>query len=504
MSTSRLMAAVLLAGGILAGCASDSRGPAEPGMKNENFDRDPGWDGVRNRIKSPPVMKQQNFGWSKTNHSGASPGEIGGVVWRSVTPAYYGKKIGPFTMDDELSASGTVTVLQADTKKGWQTGSTVFIGFFNHEEQGWRPIDYIGFRLETHTDTDAKKIENRPAVEVGYGTSKWAAGGAFLNTSGELQQRNVKQLDQDAMRRVPPDASKHKWELKYDPKGGGDGFGEINVVFDGVPTSIRIGKHHREQGATFDRFGIFNNPLAGSFIEAYFDDVTINGEKHDFSSDPNWHAKGNRDLIEDTREYGAQDFGYSADTNYAGGAKRGELGGRFQSVDPWEKDFQGYYGDRVGPLSLDHKLVARGKFSSENEFSVDSTFALGWFNSAERPWPMKNFVGVVFDSLTSTGRIVFPLHGTSQGGSDGDGERLTFLPDGTNYDWTLEYDPAGAGGRGTITFTMNGQTAPRALAEGDRKKGATLDRFGVFNLAGANSKHCVVWLDDITYTNSAP
>src|SRR5688572_19103964 len=108
------------------------------GEKTETFDKDPGWDGVRNRIKVPAVRKQQNFGWSSTNHAGGeAPGEIGGVVWRSITPAYYGKKLGPFTFDDELSASGTVTVLQSNTKKGWQTGSTAYIGFFNHEEQGW-------------------------------------------------------------------------------------------------------------------------------------------------------------------------------------------------------------------------------------------------------------------------------------------------------------------------------------------------------------------------------
>jgi hypothetical protein len=74
------------------------------------------------------------------------------------------------------------------------------------------------------------------------------------------------------------------------------------------------------------------------------------------------------------------------------------------------------------------------------------------------------------------------------------------MPDGTSYEWTLEYDPDGADGRGLISFTMNGQTVTQPLAEGDKEKGATFDRFGVFNLGWANSKHCVVWLDDITYT----
>jgi hypothetical protein len=237
-------------------------------------------------------------------------------------------------------------------------------------------------------------------------------------------------------------------------------------------------------------------------MEMYFGDITINGEHQDLSSDPHWDVKGNRDLVIDTAEYGAQDFGYSPDTRFAGGAKAGELGGRLQSVDAWEKDFQGYYGDRVGPLTMQDKLLASGKFAT-SEFSVDSTFALGWFNSAEQGWPIKNFVGVYFDSASDMDRIVEGLYGTSDGAHQRSKRRVTFRPDGKSYDWTLQYDPTAGGGRGAITFTMNGQKLQHVLAEVDRQKGATLDRFGVFNLAWANSKHCVVYLDDLTYTAEA-
>ena len=49
------------------------------GEKTERFDRDPGWDGVRNRVKLPAIRKQQNFGFQTTNYAGLTPGEIGGV-----------------------------------------------------------------------------------------------------------------------------------------------------------------------------------------------------------------------------------------------------------------------------------------------------------------------------------------------------------------------------------------------------------------------------------------
>jgi hypothetical protein len=497
MNRSKLIFGALICGSLLMFVATAAE-PVKMVSKTETFDRDPGWDAHQNRIKVPAVKKQQNFGWSNTNHCDAGAGEIGGVVWRSITPAYYGKKVGPLTWDNPLTASGKITCLKSNTGKGWQTGSTLYLGFFNSAEQGWRPINYMGFRLEVHTDTHAKTMESRPYVELGYGTSKWAAGGITANAKGAGQDKNPLELDQDALQRVPPDNSKHTWEIRYDPKGGDHGTGEITLVFDGNVTKTRIPRWHREQGATFDRFGIFNNQVCGNFIEVYLDDITINGEKHDFAADPKWDEKGNRDLVIDSREYGAQDFGFSP-TNHAGGAKAGELGGLFQSVDKWETNFMGYYGDRVGPLNLDHKLVARGKFSSENEYSIDSTFALGWFNSENLGWPMKNFVGVVFDSLSDTGRIVSPLCGTREGHS-GEGKWITFVPDGTNYDWTMEYDPSAEGGRGALTFSINGQTTTMPLGPDARAKGATLNRFGVFNLGGANSKHCVVWLDDLTYT----
>src|SRR5687768_16541155 len=77
-------------------------------MKTESFDRDPGWTGVNNRVvpaEYPTVT--QDFGYSRTNHAGTSPGEMGGLVTRASAPAYYGEKIGPLTLDDKLSASGT-------------------------------------------------------------------------------------------------------------------------------------------------------------------------------------------------------------------------------------------------------------------------------------------------------------------------------------------------------------------------------------------------------------
>jgi hypothetical protein len=320
-------------------------------------------------------------------------------------------------------------------------------------------------------------------IGFGYGTSRWATGSTHVSGIAEFP-------------RIPPDGAKHLWSIRYNPKGS-DGHGEVTFTFDGATSVMRIDAPHRKVGAKFNRFGIFPVRLPGLSIKAYLDDLTIDGKVEDFAKDPGWEAVGNRTEYPEMVPYGANDFGYRT-TSHAGG-KPGELGGRFYSCNPDEDPLKAYYGDRIGRLTLNDRLIARGKFSSR-QFSVDSTFALGWFNHEKQDWPIHNFVGVVFDSLSDTGRIVQTLYGTTEGNKAKPDKYITWEPDGTKYEWTLEYDPAAADGLGAITFTIGGKSLTTPLKKGDKEKGAILDRFGVCNMQWANSKWCEVYLDDLTYT----
>jgi hypothetical protein len=78
-------------------------------MKTEHFDKDPGWEGHNNRVV-PKVVKtvQQDFGYRATNFAGKAKGEIGGTIWRSPTLASYAAKIPAKTLNDKLTASGTL------------------------------------------------------------------------------------------------------------------------------------------------------------------------------------------------------------------------------------------------------------------------------------------------------------------------------------------------------------------------------------------------------------
>jgi hypothetical protein len=470
-------------------------------LKEERFDRDPGWDAARNRVAKEPQEKRQDFGY-QPGEAGLKFGRIGGVVWRSILPAYYAKPLSTHTLEDRFSASGTVALTQSKTTVGYENGSTLFVGFFNHRAQGWRPINFVGFRLEGYNEPDGAN------VEIGYGTRRWTAGGAFVNTGGGAQERKVRDLDSRQLLRIAPDGKRHTWSLQYDPAAGA---GKITFVFDGAATVHELRPEHRRQGAEFDRFALFNAELPGNELTAYFDDLVVNGRRISLSADPKWEGKGNRARIADRLHYGANDFGYSR-SHYAGGV-RGELGGRAWRVQ--EPECMGYCGDNVGTLTLDDPLYAEGKIAFPR-FSVDSGMHIGWFNAQEQGWPPKNFIGIYLDSLSILGRFMTPMVGTAQArrernadgttlhGAAAGGPKLLFDPNGCVYTWSLRYDPQAKDGNGAITLTLNSQSVTLPLQPGVRREGAIMNRFGVFNMQDNNGKDCLFYLDDLRYTTARP
>ena len=111
----------------------------------EHFDQDPGWEGLNNRVVAEndgPTIAQ-NFGYRAGSHFGlnGSPGEIGGIIWRTCTPAYYAMKLKPLSLNDRMAASGKLVVMPG---KHWN--NETYIGFFNSTRQGWRPWNSLAVR----------------------------------------------------------------------------------------------------------------------------------------------------------------------------------------------------------------------------------------------------------------------------------------------------------------------------------------------------------------------
>jgi hypothetical protein len=273
--------------------------------------------------------------------------------------------------------------------------------------------------------------------------------------------------------------------LNYDPNIGN---GRISFQWDSKPTlTLDLTALHRSQGATVNRFGLFSNLLPGSttsdnHMVAYFDNLTVNGVPHNFHTNPGWEGVGNQTTFNDPYLYGVNDFGYSP-TNRAGGSSPGELGGLIWRVQDSENNLGAYYADDVGNLRL----------------------LLGWFNSNGQDWIPANFVGVYMDSISGLGRFFTPMYGTAAGSGAyqyGNEPYLTLPPDGASRNWTIEYDPNGAGGLGTVTVTLDGVARTITLEPGHKAIGATLNRFGIFNMQENNGKHAVIYLDDINYTSA--
>ena len=468
-------------------------------FKTETFDRDPGWEGHNNRIVPKNVLKvTQDFGYSTTNYAGKAAGEMGGSIQRSTTPAHYAAEIPMKTLNDKFSAAGSFAVIKS------QPGAGVFFGFFNSKQPGGsgRPIGSLGL------DFDFEGRGGRLATRLITNTNK--SCGTFITPylPGKFRPTPVKN-----------DGTRYHWMLAYDPQGaGGNGqftftlrsdthtsedYGslpeasqkEAQARFPNTTTfTVALTPGHKNEGATFDRFGVLNMMKSGGVAMMFFDDVMIDGRAEDFSTDPGWAAIGNRTTYEDREVVGAHDFGFSAKTNHAGGSA-GEVGGGL-----WRSGDYGYYADKMGPLNLDQKLEARGKVKLVTA-GPDSDMHIGWFSSAtkdESPDEAGSFIGIHVGGPTRIGHYFIPQFATATG-TKGKVDSGPVLTPGRLFDWSLVYDPTASGGNGEMRVTLGTESVTLALKPGQKQQGATLDRFGLFT-SQAGGQMVKIFLDDLRYT----
>jgi hypothetical protein len=457
--------------------------------RHESFDKDPGWDGVNNRAREPgPRTITQDFGYSAgTSHAGGTPGEMGGLITPAAEPAYYARRIAAASFDDRLTASGKVFC------KGPR--AHVLVGFFNAGTLNeWRTPNTIALRLAVRGD--------RVYAYVEYATSRWRAGG---DSPRPFPMARDPKDGRERPQGFPADKA-YEWSLVYDPKGDG-GRGEITATFGGETAVCHLGPGHRADGATFNRCGLLTvMKHADDPGEIWLDDVTVNGEKEEFTADPGWEGHSNRRTYRTEEVRPRFDFGFSP-TSYAGGEK-GELGGLVFRGDCRFPGRMACYGDRLGDLSLDKPLRASGKVCLRRGVT-DSTTLLGFYHSRDSMAVTDSqahgtppcFLGMAVEGPSREGFLFYP---TYRVGGDGGGSAVGngpphILPDGRPHAWSLEYDPAAAEGRGRATVTLDRQPVTLDLGKGHRSTGARFDRFGLVTtwIDGNGQK---VYFDDLTYT----
>jgi len=207
----------------------------------------------------------------------------------------------------------------------------------------------------------------------------------------------------------------------------------------------------------------------------------------DFATDPKWESYRSR-LLPNPLPVTRQDFGWR-DTRHADGT-RGEIAGWIQ-----RSRTPASLARIIATRTLNDRLSASGKFSVTRDDS-SSGVLFGWFHESSRGWRTPN--SLVFRLDGNGGKYwVFYEYGTRHwltGGAgcfEGDRYQTTptkpFRADGTTHTWSLDYDPSGANGNGLMTFVLDGQTYPLALAPGHKADGAEFNRFGVMNVQTTGS-----------------
>src|SRR5207249_1562467 len=186
-----------------------------------------------------------------------------------------------------------------------------------------------------------------------------------------------------------------------------------------------------------------------------------------------------------------------SETNNAGGAKPGEIGGTFWRAERW-----GYYADKLEPLSFDDRLEARGKVVM-TAGGPDADMCFGFFHTgdgaATDPEKAGPFLGIHVGGPTRVGHYFMPIFTVNEN-LRGRPPKAPLIQAGKTCDWSLVYDPAANDGDGAITATLDDESVTLNLkpAQKAKAKDARLDRFGMFSLA-TGGQMVKLYLDDITY-----
>src|SRR4051812_28987038 len=152
----------------------------------QDFSHDPHWQGLNNRIvcDNCPTI-HQDFGWSPAKKF-RGDGAISGTIWRSRSPAYYAAKVGPFSFNDSLSASGRVAMMPAKRVDGF------YFGFFNSSRQEWRPWSSLAVRIGDIRSQNPPASGGIVDYMSGGGEGGGGKGGVFAN-EGEARGGEAKE-----------------------------------------------------------------------------------------------------------------------------------------------------------------------------------------------------------------------------------------------------------------------------------------------------------------------
>jgi len=454
----------------------------------QSFDQDPSWIGHNNRT-GVTVSRQiiQDFGYSRTNHGGVRIGEMGGTICPAAEPSYYAKPIPQRTLDNSLSASGSL----------FCTGRPfhVLLGFFHADSLNeWRTPNTIALRLSGRGDVFYAWLE--------YCTSRWRAGGDSPQSFATIPDPNTGRSQLKGLLVN----TRLNWSMRYDPQANG-GSGSITATIGDQSAVCHIDSTHRSDGAVFSRFGLMTvMKSADTEGELWLDDIAINGEVENFDLDPHWEGVRNCTKYSSTNVRPYFDFGFSP-TNYAGGTGMGEMGGLIFRGDCRYPKTMAYYADKTSELTLARPLRASGRVVLRRGVT-DSTVLFGFFHSrdsvqvnpAQDSGLPRSFLGISTDGPSRDGFYFAPTYRTA---NDAHGQVSArdrppqIYPDGKSHSWSLEYLPSTTGGQ--ITVALDDRSVQLNVPKEHVATATRFDRFGIVTTWIDGNGQNVYW-DDLTYT----
>jgi hypothetical protein len=216
-----------------------------------------------------------------------------------------------------------------------------------------------------------------------------------------------------------------------------------------------------------------------------------------FDADPDWDGLNNRSTAFDKRTI-EQDFGYASDVRLADSP--GAIGGLVTPI-----GVPAYYAKPIPPGGFDGPFSASGTIRIEP--GAGNTL-FGFFNTETiNEWRTPNAIvfrvngrgdisHVHFEYATSKWRAGAGVIGRVD--KEADRAYPLEIPNGGVHTWSLEYDPAGAEGRGEIVATFDDVRAACPLTEGHKADGVVFNHFGILNVVKHADSPGTLWLGDLT------
>jgi hypothetical protein len=228
-----------------------------------------------------------------------------------------------------------------------------------------------------------------------------------------------------------------------------------------------------------------------------------------FDRDPGWMGENHRIARKLEPREVRQDFGYSPQTNHAGGASSGEIGGFVTAAGE-----AAFYGKPISEATLEKPLSASGTLSVGKG---GTNLLLGYFNAdTTREWRTPNTIAIRINARGDDKFFAYVEYCTAKWRAGGDTTpfpsvtdpdtgrwNLIGFPCETSLKWSLRYDPTANDGRGVVTATIGDATAECRLDDTHRADGATFNRFGILNVTKSADSGSELWLDDVAINGGA-